>query len=98
MTKEIILLHQKSKANYEVTVNLVAEYDHALNIKIIIEEEIRSQNGLNAPLSLTGAKPEIPKLRSESRCLQTRSKRIPALKQADSVASRSRSVFDRRRD
>ncbi|QFS43462.1 hypothetical protein GXM_00935 [Nostoc sphaeroides CCNUC1] len=35
MTKEIILLYQESKANYEVTVNLVAEYYHALNIKII---------------------------------------------------------------
>lgn len=35
MTKEIILLHQESKVNYEGTVNLVAEYYHALNIKII---------------------------------------------------------------
>ncbi|BBD66400.1 hypothetical protein NIES4072_63310 [Nostoc commune NIES-4072] len=34
MTKEIILLHQESKVNYEGTVNLVAEYHHALNIKI----------------------------------------------------------------
>ena len=35
MTKEIILLHQESKVNYEETVNLVAEYYHVLNIKII---------------------------------------------------------------
>lgn len=35
MTKEIILLYQESKVNYEGTVNLVAEYYHALNIKII---------------------------------------------------------------
>ncbi|MCC5665639.1 hypothetical protein LC653_17360 [Nostoc sp. CHAB 5784] len=35
ITKEIILLSQQSKANYEGTVNLVAEYYPALNIKII---------------------------------------------------------------
>ncbi|WP_251959927.1 hypothetical protein [Nostoc commune] len=35
MTEEIIVLHKESKVNYEGTVNLVAEYYHALNIKII---------------------------------------------------------------
>ena len=54
MTKDIICLFPQSKANYEGTVNLVAEYYTVLNIKIIIEEGFRSQNqsvaGLNPSL------------------------------------------------
>ncbi|MEH1837262.1 MAG: hypothetical protein V7L20_00485 [Nostoc sp.] len=56
MTKEIILLHQESKANYEVTVNLVAEYDHALNIKIIIEEEIQKSEWAKRPATANRSK------------------------------------------
>ncbi|MBG1261640.1 hypothetical protein [Nostoc commune] len=39
---------------------------NVMDQKYKIEEEFRSQNGLNAPLTLTGAEPETLRLRSES--------------------------------